>query len=63
MNDSMKLFIMQCVMLCLVLFAGWCNSRRRFIVDLKKDDRVVKFIEGMIVLGMVIAIIFTILSG
>lgn len=63
MNDSMKLFIMQCVMLCLVLFAGWCNSRRRFIVDLKEDDRVVKFIEGMIVLGMVIAIIFTILSG
>lgn len=63
MNDSMKLFIMQCVMLCLVLFAGWCNGRRRFIVDLKKDDRVVKFIEGMIVLGMVIAIIFTILSG
>lgn len=63
MNDSMKLFIMQCVMLCLVLFAGWCNSRRRFIVDLKEDDRVVKFIKGMIVLGMVIAIIFTILSG
>lgn len=63
MSDSVKLFILQCVMLCIVLFAGWCNSRRKFIVDLKKDDRIVVFIEGVLIFGMIVSIMFTVISG